>query len=109
MPKGTNKFYARDKLEIAQRVSKLLGPEGLKTQFIGDYVADAQQFVRDNNIMPSDEVNTGSVLHVAGGQGDEFARIYYDGKQEVIDRETYVKESMYNFLPARFKTYTPSV
>ena len=102
MPKGSNKFYAKDKLAVAKRAMEVLDP---KTVYVGDYVADAQRFVFDNDIMPADNPEGEAVVHIAGG--DKFARIYYDGRTEPISHETYVEESIYNFLPDRFKTYKP--
>ena len=105
MPKGSNKFYAKDKLAVAKRVMEVLDP---KKVYVGDFVGDAQRFVIDKKIMPSEDVDGSSVVHVAGGQGNNFARVYYDGNIETIDEKTYVDESIYNFLPDRFKTYKPN-
>ena len=75
--------------------------------YIGDYVADAQQFVVANNIAPSDAPDGESVVHVAQGKGG-YARVYYDGKTEPINEEVFLQEVVYNFLPDRFKTYKPN-
>ena len=105
MPKGSNKFYAKDRIAVAERAMKVLDPRNV---YVGDYVTDAQRFVYDKEIMPSDQVEGGAVVYIAGEQDDKFARIYYDGRTEPISREVYVEESIYNFLPDRFKTYRPN-
>ena len=104
MPKGSNKFYAKDKLAVAKKAMTMLDP---KKVYVGDFVADAQRFVFDNNIMPSDVPEGAAVVHLAGGQEGKFARIYYDGRTEPISQEVYTEESIYNLLPDRFKTYKP--
>jgi hypothetical protein len=79
-----------------------------KKVYIGDFVADAQRFVFEKNIMPSDQVEGSSVAYLEGAQEDKFIRVYNDGRIEPISREVFVDESIYNFLPARFKTYKPN-
>ena len=104
MPKGSNKFYAKDKVAVARKVMGIIDPRKI---YVGDYVTDAQRFVFDKEIMPSDQPEGSAVVHIAGGQDNKFARIYYDGRTESIGEEVYVDESIYNFLPDRFKTYKP--
>ena len=105
MPQGSNKFYAKDKLAVAKRAMTILDP---KKVYVGDFVADAQRFVQDNNIMPSENAEGDAVVHITGGQSGTFASIYNDGRTEPISQETYVDESIYNLLPDRFKTYKPN-
>lgn len=103
MPKGSNKFYAKDRIAVAKNVSKVIDP---KKAYIGDFVSDAQRWVFDNKISPG-EPKGDNVVYIAPGKDGTFARIYYDGHAEPIDEETYKEESIYNFLPNRFKTYRP--
>jgi len=105
MPKESNSFYAKDKLAVAKRAMEVLDPRKV---YVGDFVADAQRFVKDNNIMPADNIQGDSVVHIAGGQDGKFARIYYDGHTEPIGQDVYTSESIYNLLPDRFKTYKPN-
>lgn len=105
MPKGSNKFYAKDRIAVAKKVMGVVDPRQV---YVGDYVADAQRFVFDKEIMPADQPEGGAVVYIAGAQDDKFKRIYYDGRTENISQEVYVDESIYNFLPDRFKTYKPN-
>jgi len=105
MPKGSNKFYAKDKIDVAQKIMELAGPGKVIVQ---EYIGDAQKFVIDKNIMPSDEPVGDAVGLISGAQDGKFARVYYDGKSEPIDQDTFIDESVYNVLPERFKTYKPN-
>ena len=105
MPKGSNKFYAKDKIAIAKNLMETLDPGKF---YIGEYIADAQRFVEEKGIMPGDQSDGGAVAHIAPGKNKQHSRIYYDGMAESIDEKTFVDESIYNFLPDRFKTYKPN-
>jgi len=104
MPRGSNKFYTKDKVEVAQRAAEVLDPKKVS---LVDFVMDAQRFVIENNIMPSDEVEADDIVRIAA-EGNKFSRIRADGGVENIDYKTYVRESVYNLLPQRFKKYKGS-
>lgn len=103
MPKGSNKFYAKDKLAVAKQLMSTVDPTKV---YIGDFVADAQRFVQDKGIMPSEQL-TGDAVAQVSSDGNNFMRVYHDGHTQSISQEVYVDESVYNFLPARFRTYKP--
>jgi hypothetical protein len=105
MPQDSNKFYAKDKMDVARNMSQVLD---MSKTFIMDYIGDAQRFVIEKNIMPSDQADGGSVSQIVALKGDQFFRVYADGSTEPIKRDVYVDESIYNFLPDRFKTYKPN-
>ena len=102
MPK--DKLYAREKLLVASRI--MAAGLDVKSNFIGDFVDDAQLFITQNNLDSSDELLPGALDRVER-RGDKYLRIYNDGREEVISREAYVNEVVYNYLPSRFKTYIP--
>jgi hypothetical protein len=91
-------------MEIAQRASQVVD---LSQMYLGDVVADAHSFIKERNIMPSDQEEGDAVALVYADQHN-YSRIYKDGRKEPISKETYVAESIYNFLPERFKTYRPN-
>lgn len=103
MPKGSNKFYAKDKLAIAKQLMSTLDPTKV---YIGDFVSDAQRFVQEKGIMPSDQITGDAVAQVTADK-NSFSRVYNDGRVEPIDQQAYTEEVIYNFLPPRFKTYKP--
>ena len=105
MPKGSNKFYAKDKIDVARKIMEHAGPGKITVQ---EFVGDAQRFVIDKEIMPSDEPVNDAVGLISGAQDGKFARIYYDGRTEPIGQDVFVDESIYNVLPERFKTYKPN-
>lgn len=100
-----DRLYAREKILVAAKI--LAAGLDAKSNFVGDFVDDAQMFITQNNLGFSEEVLPGAVSRVIR-DGDKYLRIYNDGRQEVISREVYVNEVVYNYLPQRFKTYIPS-
>ena len=95
-------FSAKDKIAVAQKIAQAVD---LSKEFLGDYVADAQRFVSERGLKPSDQPQGDQVQSLVSDKG--FSRVYYDGRVEPIERETFIDESIYNFLPDRFKTYKP--
>ena len=71
MPRGSNKFYTKDKVEVAQRAAEVLDPKKVS---LVDFVMDAQRFVIENNIMPSDEVEADDIVRIAA-EGNKFSRL----------------------------------
>lgn len=104
-PKRNNIFTVGDKLDV---INKLKNVVDLSAVYIGDYLYDAQRFVLDKHIEPSDDMEPNAVVYIASGKQANHARVYYDGKTEPITEETYVAENIYNFLPDRFKQYKPN-
>ena len=99
-----DRLYAREKMLVAAGI--IASGLDLKTQYIGDFVDDAQMFITANELTSSDEPVPGAVNKVVQS-GNKYLRVYNDGRQEDIPREAYINEVVYNYLPQRFKTYVP--
>ena len=102
MPK--DRLYAREKMLVASKI--LAAGLDVKNNFIGDFVDDAQLFITQNSLDSSDDLLPGALNRVEQ-RGDKYLRVYNDGREERITKELYVNEVVYNYLPQRFKTYTP--
>ena len=102
MPK--DRLYAKEKILVAAKI--LAAGLDAKSIFVGDFVDDAQMFISQNNLDSSDELLPGAVSRVIH-DGDKYLRVYNDGRQEAIPKDVYTNEVVYNYLPQRFKTYTP--
>lgn len=99
-----DKLYAREKILVAARI--MAAGLDMKSNFVGDYVDDAQLFITQNGLESSD-TPLPEALNRVEQKGDKYLRVYNDGRQEGISRDQYVSEVVYNYLPQRFKTYTP--
>ncbi len=99
-----DRLYAREKMLVASKI--LAAGLDMKSNFVGDFVDDAQLFITQYNLDSSDELLPGALDRVEQ-RGDKYIRIYNDGREEDISKEVYVNEAVYNYLPQRFKTYTP--
>ena len=99
-----DRLYAREKMLVAAGI--IASGLDLKTQYIGDFVDDAQMFISANKLTSSNDLVPGAVNKVVK-DGNKYLRVYNDGRQEDIPREVYTNEVVYNYLPQRFKTYAP--
>ena len=84
MPK--DKLYARETLLVASRI--MAAGLDVKSNFIGDFVDDAQLFITQNNLDSSDELLPGALDRVER-RGDKYLRIYNDGREEVSKCPVY--------------------
>lgn len=98
-----NVLSGKDKFDI---VKKLRASGFDITQgFLQDYVYKVQELVYAKNISPADRPD--NPVEKVVGQGNDFYRLYKNGRTEKINKDVYSMEAMYNFVPDRFRTYVP--
>jgi len=103
-----NKFTASDQLEVGN----YLRDAGFDTTtgFIGDTISQVEKYWKARKFMPTDNPIPQAVKeYTAQPQGKGFSMLLNDGTMHPIDQELFNMESAYNFLPERYRTFTPDL
>ncbi|HUW91837.1 MAG TPA: hypothetical protein VMV74_01630 [Bacteroidales bacterium] len=103
-----NKFTASDMLEVGNHLRD--AGFDTTTSFIGDTISQIEKYWKVRKLLPSEEPIPQAVKEYTASQdGKSFSILLNDGTSYPINQQLFTMESAYNFLPERYRTFTPNL
>ncbi len=93
---------AKDKIEVVSNIRE----QGLdlSQNLLAPLVAQVEKYANKKKLEPSEEPVVGAVERFVRTENKKFIAVLNDGVQINISPQFYQAESLYNFLPSRYRT-----
>ena len=101
-------FTATDKKEVANYIRD--AGFDMTKGFIGDHILQVEKYWKQRKLLPTDEPIPQAVKeYITHPQGNGFLMVMNNGQMHPVGQEVFNMESPYNFLPDRYRTFTPGI